>query len=716
MKQIFTLLPLIAVMAACSPTKKSTMNQDHTFTNKLIDEKSPYLLQHAHNPVDWYPWGDEAFDLAKKLDKPIFLSIGYSTCHWCHVMEHESFEDTAVAALMNDAFINIKVDREERPDIDNIYMTVCQMLTGSGGWPLTIVMTPDKKPFYAATYIPKNSRYGRDGMMELIPGLKNAWKTQRNEILENTKRIETGLKKAVLSEPGNIPSSTVFNEAQKSFASRYDAKYGGFGVKPKFPSPHNLIFLLRHGYSTGNQESIEMVENTLENMRLGGIYDQIGFGFHRYSTDKEWLTPHFEKMLYDQAMLVMAYAEAYQVTKNPLFKSTVEEVITYVSRDMTDKKGGFFSAEDADSEGEEGKFYVFSEEELTEIIGESLAEKILPLWGIVKEGNFLDEATGKKTGDNILHWKELPSDQLDAAGVTPDEYEKARKKIFDIREKRIHPYKDDKVLTSWNGLMIAALTKSYEVFGDEKYINLAKGSADFILTNMVNSEGELMHRYRDGEVGILGHAEDYAFFIQGLLGLYETTFETKYLQKAIDLQKVFDAMFWDEKDGGYFFSAVNGEKLIVRQKDQYDGATPSANSTAMMNLVRMGKMLSLPKYDERANELSKLYGEALEQSPTAFSYFLTAYLFTQSPSLEIVFAGKDKKDIGAFLIKMREVYLPFKVTLLNDGGEINKLAPFTKMQLAAGGSPTAYVCQNYACKQPTQDVKVFLEQINSFNE
>lgn len=692
------------------------MNQDHTFTNKLIDEKSPYLLQHAHNPVDWYPWGDEAFDLAKKLDKPIFLSIGYSTCHWCHVMEHESFEDTAVAALMNDAFINIKVDREERPDIDNIYMTVCQMLTGSGGWPLTIVMTPDKKPFYAATYIPKNSRYGRDGMMELIPGLKNAWKTQRNEILENTKRIETGLKKAVLSEPGNIPSSTVFNEAQKSFASRYDAKYGGFGVKPKFPSPHNLIFLLRHGYSTGNQESIEMVENTLENMRLGGIYDQIGFGFHRYSTDKEWLTPHFEKMLYDQAMLVMAYAEAYQVTKNPLFKSTVEEVITYVSRDMTDKKGGFFSAEDADSEGEEGKFYVFSEEELTEIIGESLAEKILPLWGIVKEGNFLDEATGKKTGDNILHWKELPSDQLDAAGVTPDEYEKARKKIFDIREKRIHPYKDDKVLTSWNGLMIAALTKSYEVFGDEKYINLAKGSADFILTNMVNSEGELMHRYRDGEVGILGHAEDYAFFIQGLLGLYETTFETKYLQKAIDLQKVFDAMFWDEKDGGYFFSAVNGEKLIVRQKDQYDGATPSANSTAMMNLVRMGKMLSLPKYDERANELSKLYGEALEQSPTAFSYFLTAYLFTQSPSLEIVFAGKDKKDIGAFLIKMREVYLPFKVTLLNDGGEINKLAPFTKMQLAAGGSPTAYVCQNYACKQPTQDVKVFLEQINSFNE
>jgi uncharacterized protein YyaL (SSP411 family) len=716
MKQIFTLLPLIAVMAACSPTKKSTMNQDHTFTNKLIDEKSPYLLQHAHNPVDWYPWGDEAFDLAKKLDKPIFLSIGYSTCHWCHVMEHESFEDTAVAALMNDAFINIKVDREERPDIDNIYMTVCQMLTGSGGWPLTIVMTPDKKPFYAATYIPKNSRYGRDGMMELIPGLKNAWKTQRNEILENTKRIETGLKKAVLSEPGNIPSSTVFNEAQKSFASRYDAKYGGFGVKPKFPSPHNLIFLLRHGYSTGNQESIEMVENTLENMRLGGIYDQIGFGFHRYSTDKEWLTPHFEKMLYDQAMLVMAYAEAYQVTKNPLFKSTVEEVITYVSRDMTDKKGGFFSAEDADSEGEEGKFYVFSEEELTEIIGESLAEKILPLWGIVKEGNFLDEATGKKTGDNILHWKELPSDQLDAAGVTPDEYEKARKKIFDIREKRIHPYKDDKVLTSWNGLMIAALTKSYEVFGDEKYINLAKGSADFILTNMVNSEGELMHRYRDGEVGILGHAEDYAFFIQGVLGLYETTFETKYLQKAIDLQKVFDAMFWDEKDGGYFFSAVNGEKLIVRQKDQYDGATPSANSTAMMNLVRMGKMLSLPKYDERANELSKLYGEALEQSPTAFSYFLTAYLFTQSPSLEIVFAGKDKKDIGAFLIKMREVYLPFKVTLLNDGGEINKLAPFTKMQLAAGGSPTAYVCQNYACKQPTQDVKVFLEQINSFNE
>ena len=707
---------LALLITACGQSKKSKMNQDHTYTNKLIGEKSPYLLQHAHNPVDWYPWGDEAFELAKKLDKPIFLSIGYSTCHWCHVMEHESFEDTAVASLMNDAFINIKVDREERPDIDNIYMTVCQMLTGSGGWPLTIIMTPDKKPFYAATYIPKNKRYGRAGMMELVPQLKNAWRTQRGEILENTKRIEDGLKKAVMSEPGNNPSSAAFTEAQKSFASRYDEEYGGFGVKPKFPSPHNLIFLLRHGYSTGNQKSIEMVENTLENMRLGGIYDQIGFGFHRYSTDKEWLTPHFEKMLYDQAMLVMAYAEAYQVTKNPLFKSTVEEVVTYVSRDMTDAKGGFFSAEDADSEGEEGKFYVFSEKDLTEIIGESLAEKLLPLWGIEKDGNFLDESTGNRTGENILHWKELPSDQLHTAGVSPQEYEDARKKIFDIREKRIHPYKDDKVLASWNGLMIAALTKAYEVFGDEHYLKLAKGSADFILSNMVNADGELMHRYRDGEVGILGHAEDYAFFIQGLLGLYETSFETKYLQKAVALQKVFDAMFWDEQDGGYFFSAINGEKLIVRQKDQYDGATPSANSTAMMNLVRMAKMLSETKYDERANELSKLYGEALVKSPTAYSYFLAAYLFTQSPSLEIVLAGKDAKEVGGFLAEMRDVYLPFKVTLLNDGGEINKLAPFTKMQLAAGGKPTAYVCQNYACKQPTQDVKVFVKQINSFTE
>ena len=471
---------------------ESGVNQNGIKMNRLQNEKSPYLLQHADNPVDWYPWGDEAFEKAKKEDKPILLSIGYSTCHWCHVMEHESFEDNEVAALMNENFISIKVDREERPDIDNIYMTVCQLLSkGSCGWPLNIIMTPEKKPFYAATYIPKQSRYGRLGMMELVPRIGEVWKNNREEILKSADSATQSL--AVATDPTRIQASeeldnTTLKKTFQQLESRYDPAHGGFGNRPKFPTPHNLLFLLRYGQRTGNQKAIDMVSKTLESMSNGGIFDHIGFGFHRYSTDREWLVPHFEKMLYDQALLALAYTEAYQLTKNQGFKQTAEQIFTYVLRDMTSPKGGFYSAEDADSEGEEGKFYLWTEQEIIEILGRDEGEIIINIYNTNANGNFTDEVSGEKPRTNILHLNKNPDQAAMALGISRDELDRrigqSRQKLFDIREKRIHPFKDDKIITDWNGLMIAALAKAGRVFNNKNYTDAAEKAAIFINTEL----------------------------------------------------------------------------------------------------------------------------------------------------------------------------------------------------------------------------------------
>ncbi|MFO7783682.1 MAG: thioredoxin domain-containing protein, partial [Desulfatiglandales bacterium] len=496
--------------------------------NSLIHEKSPYLLQHAHNPVDWYGWGEEAFEKARQENKPIFLSIGYSTCHWCHVMEKESFEDPEVAKLLNDVFVSIKVDREERPDLDHVYMTVCRMATGGGGWPLTIIMTPDKKPFFAATYIPKTSRYGRAGMMELIPRVEQVWKTRQQEVLESAAGMTQALHHLETTPTVKELNQHTLEKAFQDLSKRFDRTHGGFSSSPKFPTPHNLSFLLRYWKRTGNTEALHMVEKTLQELRWGGIFDQIGYGFHRYSTDKEWLVPHFEKMLYDQAMLALAYLETYQATGNALYRDVAREVFAYVLRDMRSPEGGFYSAEDADSEGVEGKFYLWTEEELREILSKQEADLLIQAFNVEERGNFTEEATGELTGANILY----PG--KDPAGMGA---ELSRKKLFEARKKRVHPYKDDKILTDWNGLMIAALARGARVLGEEQYALAAIDAARFVLDRMRTPEGRLLHRYREGDAAITANTDDYAFFIWGLLELYQATFDATHLQTALSLSE-----------------------------------------------------------------------------------------------------------------------------------------------------------------------------------
>ncbi|MFX0141691.1 MAG: thioredoxin domain-containing protein, partial [Candidatus Hodarchaeota archaeon] len=442
--------------------------------NKLKTEKSPYLLQHAKNPVDWYPWGEEAFEKAKEEDKPIFLSIGYSTCHWCHVMAHESFEDDQVAELMNEVFVSIKVDREERPDIDKIYMTICQMITGSGGWPLTIIMTPEKKPFFAGTYFPKQTRFGRIGLIDLIKRIQDLWNNQKSELVNSADQITFSLQNIDQESPGEKFSESTIKRAYKQLSMQFDNVNGGFGNRPKFPTPHNLIFLLRYWKRTGDKKALEMVEKSLQAMRKGGIYDHIGFGFHRYSTDSIWLVPHFEKMLYDQALIAIAYIETYQATKNQLYRNTAKEIFSYVLRDMISVEGGFYSAEDADSEGEEGKFYVWSKDEIEKILEKEELGLATKIFNIEESGNYLEETSGKKTGNNILHLKNFPEKKIQV------EIEKIRSKLYISRKKRIYPHKDDKVLTDWNGLMIAALAKGAIALQEEKYLQAAKKATNFI--------------------------------------------------------------------------------------------------------------------------------------------------------------------------------------------------------------------------------------------
>jgi uncharacterized protein YyaL (SSP411 family) len=685
--------------------------------NRLIHEKSPYLLQHANNPVDWYPWGEDAFEKAHHEDKPIFLSIGYSSCHWCHVMAHESFEDPQIAALMNDAFVNIKVDREERPDIDDVYMAVAQMMTGRGGWPLSIIMTPDKVPFFAGTYIPKESRWGQAGMLTLVPAISERWETQRDDLLNIADQVTGALQQMSQDAPGNELTESTLERAFQQLSQRFDAQRGGFGSAPKFPTPHNLLFLLRYWKRTGSDTALNMVEQTLQAMRRGGVFDHVGFGFHRYSTDAHWLLPHFEKMLYDQAMLAMAYTEAYQATGNESYRGTAEEIFAYVLRDMTAPEGGFYSAEDADSEGEEGKFYVWTQRELREVLGEEEADFVAKVLGVEPGGNFTDEATRAKMGTNILHLPEPLSGLAVRFGLSEQELaervEVARRKLFARREKRVHPLKDDKVLTSWNGLMIAALAKGARAFDSPCYVQAAAGAADFILEHMVRDDGRLLHRYRDGEAALLAYAEDYAYLTWGLLELYEATFETRYLEKALALNAELVERFWDEESGGFYTTADDGEQLLVRQKEIYDGAIPSANSVAMLNLLRLGRMTARPDLEEKAATISRVFSKSVGQSPIAYPQLMVAVDLALGPSCEVVIAGKlGAEDTRKMLRALREQFLPSKVVLFRPDGEsphIARLAEFTRYQRSIDGKATAYVCRHHNCEFPTTDVDAMLE-------
>ncbi len=678
--------------------------------NHLAGQKSPYLLQHVDNPVDWYPWGEEAFEKARREDKPIFLSIGYSTCHWCHVMEEESFEDPEVAALLNDAFVNIKVDREERPDIDEVYMTVCQMLTGSGGWPLTIIMTPDKKPFFAATYIPKHSRFGRPGLMELVPRIKQMWQTDREKLLQSAEEISHYLQKAVVVEEGGRLDEGVLKAAYQSLAQTYDARYGGFGQQPKFPSPHNLLFLLRYWHRSHEPRALEMVTHTLEQMRLGGVYDHIGFGFHRYATDARWLVPHFEKMLYDQAMLAQAYLEAYQATGRDLFGRTAQEIFTYVLRDMTDPRGGFYSAEDADSEGEEGKFYLWTVEEIRHLLPEKDARRVIRLFNLSPEGNFLQEAGGKKTGANILHLTASPATLAGQEGMSEAEFNqwwrRIREVLFQAREKRVHPLKDDKILTDWNGLMIAALARGARILNDSTYLAAARKAADFVLQQLQDKDHRLRHRFRDGEAAIPGYLNDYAYFIWGLIELYQTAFEPHYLAQAVALTEQTLAHFWDKEQGGFFQSPDDGEALLVRKKEVYDGAIPSGNSVMVNNLLRLSRLTGRSEWEEKAQQVVSSFAGTVKRTPAGYTYLLTALDFAFGPSHEVVIVGNPQsEDTRTLLAGLFKPYLPRKVVLFKPEPDRNEqleaLVPFLKGMTALQGKATAYVCQNFQCQLPT---------------
>ncbi|MGD9874012.1 MAG: thioredoxin domain-containing protein [Kiritimatiellia bacterium] len=678
--------------------------------NRLAGEKSPYLLQHADNPVAWYPWGTEAFELARRLNKPIFLSIGYSTCHWCHVMEHESFEDPEVAALLNDAFVCIKVDREERPDIDNLYMTVCQMLTGAGGWPLTIVMTPGKKPFFAGTYFPKKSRLGRIGMMDLIPQLKQAWDERGDEVAASANQITAALGDHSSGAAGEGIDLSVLDTAFEQLAESHDIVHGGFGRAPKFPTPHSLMFLLRHWHRTGKQQARDMVERTLYAMRRGGIFDQVGFGFHRYATDREWLVPHFEKMLYDQALIVMAYAEAYQATQNPEYRDTAEKTITYVLRDLTSPEGAFYTAEDADSEGVEGKFYVWTAGEIESVLGEIRGKAFSRAFGIEARGNYADEATGKKTGKNILH---VPPGET-ASVSDLEKFEPDRAKLFAAREKRIHPFKDDKILTDWNGLMIASLAMASRAFDEPRYARAAEQAAGFILDRMADQDGALLHRFRDREAGVRGGLDDYAFMVWALLELYETTFDVKWLKAALDFDRKMNEDFRDEAGGGFFLASRKADDLLIRQKTIYDGAVPSGNSIAVWNMLRLGRITGDPAYEERASSLMRAFAGNVERAPSGQTMLLCAVGFGIGPSFEVVISGTPGADDTEAMIRaLRQRFIPNKVVLLRPSGsgkpEISALAEFTAGQQAIGGKATAYVCRNHACAAPTTSIEEMLK-------
>ncbi len=688
--------------------------------NRLIHERSPYLLQHAYNPVDWYPWGEEAFALARKEDKPVFLSIGYATCHWCHVMERESFENASVARMLNDAFVCIKVDREERPDIDTIYMTVSQSMTGSGGWPLTIIMTPDKRPFFAATYVPRETRFGRVGMLELIPRVHDVWRNRRADAVNLADHVARAVGAMAEQFPEADLNDQVLEAAYRQLSDSYDERHAGFGGAPKFPTTGRLRFLLRYWRKTGDARALHMVEETLSAMRCGGVYDHVGYGFHRYSTDAWWLVPHFEKMLYDQALAAMAYTEASQATGKGEYAATAREVLAYVLRDMTSPDGAFYSAEGADSEGEEGKFYVWREEEIREVLGAEEAEVALRVFRVEQEGNFLDEATQGKTGTNILHMTgritELSAEHEMDEHEFAEAIEAVREKLFASRVDRVRPLRDDKILADWNGLMIAALAKASRAFGEPSYAQAARRAVDFILTSMVDSQGRLLHRHRGGESAIPAFVDDYAFLVWGLVELYEATFDVGYLRGALDLNDRLLTHFWDDASGGFFMTPDYGERLLVRTKEAYDGAVPSGNSVAAMNLLRLGRMVGRTDLEEKADTIARVFSGTVVQSPSAFSSLLSAVDFARGPSYEVVVVGhKGAVDTDAMLTGVRRPFLPNAVVLFRpaatESAEVVRLAPLMCDLASSEGKATAYVCQNYQCALPTTNVAEMLKML-----
>ncbi|HWR56272.1 MAG TPA: thioredoxin domain-containing protein [Negativicutes bacterium] len=673
--------------------------------NRLVNVKSPYLLQHAYNPVDWYPWGDEAFEKAKREDKPIFLSIGYSTCHWCHVMERESFEDVEVAEVLNKHFVAIKVDREERPDVDHVYMRVCLALTGSGGWPLTVMMDPEKKPFFAGTYFPKEGTMGRPGLLSILKAVQHKWQEDRSYLSQSAGEIYEAISRRGQRGKEGEFSPELLDKAFKQFKEDFDADYGGFGQAPKFPSPHNLLFLMRYWYRTDNAEALDMAAKTLQGMRRGGMYDHVGYGFARYAVDDRWLVPHFEKMLYDNALLTYAYLEGYQCTGDADFARVAQETLTYILRDMTGAEGGFYSAEDADSEGEEGKFYVWRPAEIKAILGEADGELFCKFYDVKSSGNFEHSTT-------VLHHIDYDLKEFAAGmGRAPEEIEavlaQCRQKLFAVRERRVHPYKDDKVLTGWNGLMIAALAKAAQVLGDTAYTEAAQRAVSFIEQRLTREDGRLMARYRDGEAAFPAYLEDYAFLSWGLIELYEATLDIAYLEKALNLVNAMRELFWDETEGGFFFYGQDAESLIARPKDLYDGAMPSGNSVAAWVLARLFRMTGDAGLETLVRRMFSFFTPEVMRHPRSYAGFLLAgELYGSSPRQVVLANQGNREEIAGFLQEIGRRFLPDAAILYHDPtrqGAVEKYLPHIQAQGPVEGRAAAYVCENFACQKPVTD-------------
>jgi uncharacterized protein len=681
------------------------MQSPKKYTNNLINETSPYLLQHAHNPVNWFAWSAEAFEKAKAEDKPILISIGYSACHWCHVMEHESFEDEATAAVMNEHFVNIKVDMEERPDVDRIYMDFVQMTTGRGGWPLNVFLSPDKLPFFGGTYFPPDNRYNTPSFQRVLTSVADAWKDKRDELLNSANEVLGEMRRVGLAQmSGENLSEDNLDAVFQSFVKYFDAANGGFGGAPKFPPAMSLEFLLRYYQRTKNENTLEMITKTAQKMAFGGIYDQLGGGFHRYAVDSIWLVPHFEKMLYDNAQLARIYLHLFQATKDEFYKRIAVETLEYIKREMTHESGAFYSTQDADSEGVEGKFFVWTTLETEKILGAEDAQIFNFYYDVSEEGNF-EEA-------NILNVKNSLAETAEVLKVSPEKLqtvlEKGREKLFIEREKRIKPFRDEKVLTAWNGLMLATFAEASAILDSEDYLKIAKKNADFLLENL-QKDGYLLRTWKDGKAKLNAYLEDYANFADGLTELFQVSGEVKYLKEAKRLADLLIIEFWDEENGGFFFTANNHEELLVRTKDFHDNATPSGNSVAADVLLKLAKLTGDEKYERFAVTVLRLAAPQIRRYPQAFGRVLGAVEFYLNPTKEIVVLGAKGSELASEIWKD---YLPNKVVVLAENpGENAEIIPLLQARNLIDGKATAYVCENFACQKPVTTAADLREQL-----
>jgi len=666
--------------------------------NRLISEKSPYLQQHAFNPVDWYPWGPEALRKAKNDNKPIFLSIGYSTCHWCHQMERESFEDEKVAALLNRNFIPVKVDREERPELDEFYMKAVQSLTGQGGWPLNVFLTPDLRPFYGGTYFPPEPKYGLPGFTQLLEFVAKLWREKREEVISNGERVIDALKESYGREESGELSRGLLDSGYASIISMYDPEQGGFGTSPKFPLPTYLSFLLRYYVKSKKELALRSVIKTLRAMAAGGIHDHLGGGFHRYSTDRVWLLPHFEKMLYDNALLARAYLEAFQVEGDPALAATARGIFEWFFREMTDKNGGFYSAQDADTVEGEGVYYTWNPDEIRSVLGEERGKAFGEAYGVTRAGNF-------EKGRSILHISASPESLAEKSGTTQAELERSledsRRMLYQRRLQRRRPGIDDKVLTSWNGLAISSLSYGYQVLGEDRYLRAAERCARFVLRTMYRG-GRLLRRYRDGEAGIDGTLEDYAFLVHGLLDLYESDFDPEFLKKAVETTNVMLSLFWDDSKGGFFMQQKRDE-LPTAIKEGYDGPTPSGNSVAALDLLRISEFSGDEKFKRAAEKTIRVFYRDLDSEPSSHTFMLMAMDFLLGGTREVVIApGRSPQATQEMVREVQRRFIPNKVLMLTlgDGDSLEKIAPLAQGKKSLGNRPTAYICENFACKRP----------------